>query len=71
MDDQSPGMKKPRQITKIITRNTGFKHRIAGGEQQFYQPPQDRQFCDCQPSGLNRCQTMQQSAHQDFEGFTA
>lgn len=45
---------------KVIRRNTGLKYRLVGGY-QVCQAPHSHQFCDCQPLGLNRCQTMQQS----------
>lgn len=70
-DDQSPRKKEPRELTKIFSRNSGVQHGIAGGQQQFYQAALHGELGDCQAPGLNGCQTMQQSAHGDFYGFTA
>lgn len=63
MDERSPMERKKVKIVgkkKVIRRNTGLKYRLVEGY-QVCQAPHSHQFCDCQPLGLNRCQTMQQS----------
>lgn len=62
-----PEKEKAKRVQESLQREFRCSAGIAGGQQQFCQA----ELGDCQGPGLNGCQTMQQSAHGDFYGFTA